>query len=187
MPPFPSPLRRLAAFCLDYLLLVVYAGLLFALAPLLPPSLFATPGRSHLISSLLLTLPVVLYFTLGESRPARGTLGKRVLGLAVTTPAGGRPGPARAVLRNGVKFLPWEVAHTFVHRAEVWPEAVTIGGSVAAVAAMLAAGAPILFAADRRALWDRLSGCVVAYRGSEGASRTHPVPPRVVRPQSETP
>jgi uncharacterized RDD family membrane protein YckC len=66
-----------------------------------------------------LTLPVTLYF----AAPSGATLGKRALGLRVVTERGDRVSFGRALLRAGVKFVPWEIAHTALWHTPGWPTA----------------------------------------------------------------
>jgi len=120
--------RRTAAFVLDYLIIAVYIGILTALslainaaAPLLIPALFSDPISGQLTVFLILTLPVVLYFSLSESSFHHATWGKRWLGLKVSAPNGDRLTFGRALLRSAVKFLPWELSHTALWRIPGWP------------------------------------------------------------------
>lgn len=106
------PFRRIGAYCVDYLVILIWmAGLALAaqagwigLSPdegLSPSARWSAQGQAF----LMLTLPVFLYFTLFEAFGSRATLGKRITKLRVTG------SPSRVVLRNFLKFLPWEIAH----------------------------------------------------------------------------
>ena len=113
---------RLAAFGVDYLLILFYmAGLaavsLTVAAPLL--SNLAAPWQAQLLGFITLTLPVTLYFTLCEGLLG-ATFGKRWLGLTVTNLAGAPLPLGRSLLRSAAKFAPWELAHTAVHRLVWW-------------------------------------------------------------------
>jgi len=128
------------------------------------------PLRGQLIGFVSLTLPVWLGASLLESRGRAGTPGKRLLGLRVVGPDGGAPGLARALARNAVKLLPWEVAHAGVHQAMALPDevkalppgitALLVAPQVAVVAfaAMAALGA-------RRPPHDRVAGTRVVDAG----------------------
>jgi len=117
----PSGWRRLVAFALDYAVIAAYLGLLtlaslaarraFGLA-MQPPATLPERLRAHAVGFATLTLPVALYFAGMEATPRGATLGKRALGLRVVTVRGDRVPPGRALLRAGVKFVPWELAHT---------------------------------------------------------------------------
>ena len=89
----------------------------------------------------------------------------------MTDHTGGRLRYRCALLRNGVKFTPWEFGHTVAHQAvhageqgfPVWlwgPVLIALGGSAWWVAAMWMNG---------RALYDRIAGARVARRRAEGA------------------
>lgn len=112
--------KRVGAFALDYLVILLYLGIL-GLVGLLMNSfggafawLFAERVRAQLSGFLLVTLPVTLYFALGESSPQKATWGKRRLGLQVTDKDGERLSVWRSLARTTLKFIPWEIAHTFV-------------------------------------------------------------------------
>lgn len=112
--------RRVAAFMLDWCLIALWGGLLFALSMLVSKGLLPAPTgpwTGQLIGLLSMTLPVVLYFSLMESSALEGSLGKRALGLRVITEGGGRVSPASALLRNVVKFAPWECGHMLAQQA----------------------------------------------------------------------
>ncbi len=115
--------RRTLAWSVDYFVVALYMAALFFCFFLLDPrnvdrdGLFASAERAQISSFLLLTLPVVLYAAITESSAQRGTLGKQVTGLVVETAAGARLTLARSLLRSTLKFAPWELAHTFIHRA----------------------------------------------------------------------
>lgn len=155
-----TALRRALAFTVDYVGIVAWAGVLFALSSRLPEALFATPDRAHATSFLLMTLPVTLAFAAAEASSARASFGKRVFGLAVVHDGAG-PGLGRSLARNALKFLPWEIAHTFVHRMDVWPETVGVVGSSVAIGLMIGGLIPMGTSASRRTVWDRLTGCAV--------------------------
>lgn len=125
-PPAPI-LRRLLAFALDYLVLSLYIGLISGVFALLPGDfvgrLFATPLSGQATVIVILTAPVLLYFALLESSQLKGTLGKRAVGVSVVRVDGARLSIGRALLRNALKLLPWELAHTCLWRIEGWPTA----------------------------------------------------------------
>ena len=64
------------------------------------------------IGLLTMTMPVTLYFAFCESSATRASLGKRMLGLAVSRETGERLSFRSVLLRNAVKFVPWEFGHT---------------------------------------------------------------------------
>lgn len=74
--------RRIAAFFLDYVIIVAYAGVLFGIALLLADSevtieaSFVGKLKGHATAFSTLTFPVWVYFTLFESSRTQATLGK---------------------------------------------------------------------------------------------------------------
>jgi uncharacterized RDD family membrane protein YckC len=147
------------------------AVLTFVSARLIPPdvreSLFAGPTVGQLSAFLVVTLPVILYFSLMESSSFRGTLGKRALGIAVVTEDLTRLSRSRALGRAALKFLPWELSHGCLWRIPGWPASphdpplgVYVGfGVVWALIIVYILGAVM---SDRRqTLYDRLCRCVV--------------------------
>ena len=73
-----------------------------------------SPVAGELIAFVTLTLPVILYFTLFENGKYAGTIGKRKFGLHVVSKLLTKASLAQLVIRNCVKFLPWELAHFFI-------------------------------------------------------------------------
>jgi len=171
--------RRVAAFAIDYAVIAAYIGLLTGLGVaaraalhqhLALPRTDAEKLQGHAAAFLTLTLPVALYFALSEAAPAQATLGKRALGLRVTTTEGGRVPLGHSLVRSAVKLAPWEVAHTaiwhtpgqpFVSSPAAWNVAgytVALGGAAWYVAA--------LFVGSRRTPYDHVAGT----RVMEGAA-----------------
>jgi uncharacterized RDD family membrane protein YckC len=113
--------KRIQAFLIDYMIILVYIGLLI-LSTLGVSHIFSisleniSPGTGQLVGFATLTLPVILYFTLTENSRYAGTPGKRKLALKVVSTDLSKAGSGRLLLRNCIKFLPWELAHFFVFR-----------------------------------------------------------------------
>lgn len=106
-------LKRTAAWLIDWLIIMLYAILLFAIVGVLASAEIISIGVMHpfkgqLIGFLTLTLPVVLY-GIGMEYYKHATLGKRIMKLNVVT-----RGLKGIVIRNVLKFLPWEFAHAGV-------------------------------------------------------------------------
>lgn len=120
----PAPLGlRLVAIGLDCVPVAAYIGLLTAIflglgvATAAPVELlFQHPWAGQLAGITLLTLPVILYFAAWERSSWLATPAKRLLGLRVVPRDGAGLGWARALARSGLKFLPWELAHTCIWR-----------------------------------------------------------------------
>lgn len=104
--------RRILAALVDYLIIVVYALVLFSITITLFPLEELSnnnPISGQLIGLLSLTLPVFLYFILMESSKYKASLGKLALNIKVNSKTGS------VLKRNVFKLLPWEVAHLGVH------------------------------------------------------------------------
>jgi uncharacterized RDD family membrane protein YckC len=120
MENYASFWRRAGAFALDYIPILIYllaVTLLFLLLDTLfdvNQLLFTNRTLGQLTAFLLVTLPVVLYFALGESSTRQGTWGKRRLGLKVADVDGNGVSFERALARNLLKFIPWELSHTLI-------------------------------------------------------------------------
>jgi len=105
-----SYLRRAGAYAVDYLAIAVYALALagVTLAVTQPdPDLSKAAGYG--LSLATLTAPVVLVFSIVESMFGASP-GKALTGLRVMR-GEAKPRFTRALARNGLKFLPWEIAH----------------------------------------------------------------------------
>jgi uncharacterized RDD family membrane protein YckC len=172
-----SPARRIAAWLLDYLVILAYlivltaASLITQVSP--AASVFSSaltkPITAELVGFLTLTGPVILYFAITEASAWQATLGKRALRIVVVGPGGARLPFVRAILREAVRFLPWEMAHSLI-----WPLAlpphleplpVTIGGFAVVYLLLFAYLVSLLVGSEHRTVYDRLAGSRVL-RGS---------------------
>ena len=149
--------RRLAAFAIDWLMLALWGGMLFGAVMLATdgnPQRPAGPLQAQAIGFGAMTLPFVLYFALLERSPWHATVGKRLVGLVVFRPSGEPLSLARALLRNTIKFTPWEFGHTLAQQLSfasretmplwLWGPAVaaTIGPVWWIASSMIAGSAP---------------------------------------------
>jgi uncharacterized RDD family membrane protein YckC len=170
-PPSPG-WRRLAAGGVDYGIVAAYLvvlGLVGALgraAGLLPSHLTTPGGRilGQLVVLTVLTLPVTLWFACWEAAPRTATPGKRLLGLRVSRLDGGGLSWPGSLLRSAVKIaLPWELAHTGVWNALVWPSREAPVNVVLFTVAngVLLLNVMMLFVGARRPLYDRLADTIV--------------------------
>jgi uncharacterized RDD family membrane protein YckC len=171
-----SPFRRIGAWLLDYLLIAAYLVLLTAVSLGLRASpvqagfnsAISQPAAAELLGFFLLTLPVVLYFALCEASRWRATLGKRALRLAVVDEKGGSLTLPHALLREAVRFLPWELSHALLWRVALSPDRgsisvfVTVGFAV--VYALVGLYLLTLFVGSHRTVYDRLAGSLVIQR-----------------------
>jgi uncharacterized RDD family membrane protein YckC len=172
-----SPLRRIPAWLLDYLLIVAYLVMVTVATLALQASparagfndAMSRPLTAELLGFCLLTLPVVLYFALSEGSSLRATLGKRALGLAVVDRNGGRLPVWRALLREAVRFLPWELSHAVLWRVALSPG----GGSFSAwmvidlgvvYTLVLVYLATLFIGRQHRTVYDRIAGSIVIRR-----------------------
>lgn len=166
---------RVAAFLLDYLVICGYIAALAVVSsvllrgPLQPyaPMIFATPIRRDLVAFTTLILPVLLYFTIGESSAQAGTWGKRRRGLRVTDRQGRRISAGCALVRSIGKLLPWQIAHTSLFHIPGWPFAAenpsppVIAGFVV-VYVLIGANIASMFVGPRRqTLYDRIAATIV--------------------------
>lgn len=112
--------RRLFAFAVDWLVVLLWGGVLFGAVMIATsghPPRPDNPWMAQAISLLTMTVPVTLYFALCESSAFRASLGKRALGLVVSRDTGERLAFASALRRNAIKFVPWELGHTVAQQA----------------------------------------------------------------------
>lgn len=108
--------KRILAWIIDWLIIGVYACALFGVMMILSSMEIVSLGSVHplkgqLIGFLTLTLPVVLYCIVTEAGTKHATFGKRVMKIEIV---GSPLSTGEIVLRNVIKFLPWELAHAGV-------------------------------------------------------------------------
>jgi len=121
---------RLKAFLFDYLIIFTYIlvlafvnyGLILSRGVLEDISpFFTSPWVGDGFAFLTLILPVILYFTFFESSSHQASWGKQRNGLHVINANGEALTRRRAFLRNLLKFLPWQIAHTSIYHIEGLP------------------------------------------------------------------
>lgn len=164
-------LRRLGAAVVDLPIVVAWALVSGAIGSVLRDLSVtpATPEGWDLYALLTLVLPVLLTFAAYESGAARATPGKRRLGLVVGDRGGARISRGRALLRDLVKFAPWQMAHTAVFQMSAGRSSAALWVlSIAAQAIVLASAGLVVFGGGR-ALHDRVAGTWV--RDREDGSR----------------
>ena len=112
--------QRAKAFALDYFIILGYLiliTLLFLIVNRFTSGLqwlFASRIQAQATVFLIVTLPVVLYFAIGESSVRQGTWGKQRLGLKITDYKGIKISFWRAFVRTFLKAIPWEISHTLI-------------------------------------------------------------------------
>ena len=104
---------------IDYVFILIYIALLLGTTSLVSWVFklkldTLNPAAAELIAFATLTLPVILYFMLSENGRYAGTIGKRKMGLHVVSKALTKATIGQLLLRNCIKFLPWELAHFFI-------------------------------------------------------------------------
>lgn len=121
--------QRVKAFALDYIIILFYLAALTSVFLMINSLfgvtewLFSDRIRAQLTGFFLITLPVALYFALGESSAQQATWGKKRMGLIVTDPNGARINFWRALARTILKFIPWELSHTLIWQINFSPQA----------------------------------------------------------------
>ncbi|WP_084420554.1 RDD family protein [Henriciella litoralis] len=117
---YASAGQRLAAYGIDYCIMVLYGMALVSVGLVLggvvtgPPETLAGKALAHALGFFLLTVPTILYGALMEASSWRATVGKRMMGVFVTSPDGDTLPLRRTLIRNAIKFAPWEVAHAAI-------------------------------------------------------------------------
>jgi uncharacterized RDD family membrane protein YckC len=171
-----SPWRRVLAWLLDYMLIAAYlvvvtaVGLGLRLSPMQAgiTSALDRPFAAELVGFVMLTLPVVLYFALCEASRRQATLGKRALRLAVVDKKGGRLSVRRALMREAVRFFPWELSHAMLYRIALSTDrgsiAVLVTVGFVVVYALVGLYLVTLFIGSHRTVYDRLAGSIVIQR-----------------------
>jgi uncharacterized RDD family membrane protein YckC len=162
--------RRLLAFVYDYILIAIYIGVIVGMILFVPPlngffmGIFTEAVPSDIAAFLLLILPVILYFGLSEGSARASTWGKRRVGLRVVSKEGKPIGVGRALLRSGIKFLPWQFGHTAVFQSLYAGESFSMGILVLFTLAYGLAIAYLIYLwrrPDHRTPYDLLAGTVV--------------------------
>lgn len=171
--------RRLIAGVIDVGVVVAYivvlAGVSFLVRSALglgfsPPTAVGAKLAGQAVAFGVLTLPVVLYFALSEFSRWQGTIGKRLMDLRVTTMSGEPVSVGWSLVRSGVKFAPWELAHTAVWQIPGQPfvsepAMLNMVGFLAA-SGFVAWYVVSLFVGSRRTLYDRVAGTQVVAGGA---------------------
>ena len=172
-PTYAGLWPRVLAFAVDYILIAAYLVLLVGagvaaqrLAPAVAGAAFGNPLSGELTGFVLITLPVTLYFALGESSARQATWGKRKLHLRVQRLDGQPLSRARGLGRAALKFVPWELAHACIWQitfAGPRPSPL-IGAGFALVWLLVGANLlSLLLNRKHQTLYDRLSATAVVH------------------------
>jgi uncharacterized RDD family membrane protein YckC len=160
--------KRLTAAFIDlggiilYMLVLLGVSLIsFSIIGYTPKLSFINP---HLLGFLTLTLPIMIYFIVSEFKYG-ATLGKRFAGLKVASFNGQPLTLTQVIVRNVIKFLPWEYAHILVYILILVPKAtdsqLLIFGLILANIIPLVYLAMIVLRKDHRGPHDIISQTVV--------------------------
>lgn len=161
----PTLKKRVFGIILDYLVIILYIGLLllfaFVVGLIANPPQLVSPWMGELIGFAALTLPTGLYFILTESSSKQASLGKQFAGITITNQYGNKPKLRQILLRNSVKLLPWEIAHM-----SIWHIFVPDGAGGAFINAGLITSnvllvtylLTIIFRRDHGGLYDAIAG-----------------------------
>lgn len=160
------PWKRLAAWVVDCCLILVYAGVLAAVAvPLHLAELtnIGTQLTGNIVSAVVLVVPSVCVLAALEAGRRRSTMGKRALKLCVCIETGERTTFARSLARNVAKFgVPWLIGHAAVYSLVTGDSAGHTPGPATWILLVLAYVIPIawvlsLFVRHGRTPYDLLS------------------------------
>lgn len=107
--------KRIFAYVIDYLLIMLYAVLLFLISYSIHSINDSTmkvqdPLTGNITSFIFITLPVFIYFYLYESSKRQGTFGKQLQKIKVQNNS-----KRNVFIRVFMKVLPWEIAHFGIH------------------------------------------------------------------------
>lgn len=156
----PLALKRVLAFAIDWLLFAVWAGVVFAVVTLGVGVEWAE-GLGLLGAQALsffgATLPFAVYMAGCHASRRGATVGKRVLRLEVRATEGGRLGFGRALGRELLKFVPWELGHLQVNlvlHERIGPALYVVIGVLWLLVFVYA----VQLAGSGRALYDRVVG-----------------------------
>lgn len=168
-----TAVRRILAYLADLVLVYIYMILLYFASTALDGvwPFHEAMGESyvlrHAVGFFTLTLPMIAYFTLFEAGQRQATPGKQLLKISVRSPTGDMT-VGRALLRNGLKFLPWEIIQTHMHLNPSFMftgETTYVGWALGVWLPILAAFvylAMMLFAPDGRTPYDLAANTHVA-------------------------
>lgn len=152
--------KRLTELLVDYFVIVVYLLLLLlvnlAISFLILDGIPAyTELQAQLIATFTSVIPIILLFSYLDYYN-KGSIGKKVAGLKVTFI---KTRFSASLLRNAIKFLPWQlghigVIHSMYSEFDMTAIIITNAGSLLGLVLLLMG----LFRKDKRHLGDLLAG-----------------------------
>jgi uncharacterized RDD family membrane protein YckC len=160
--------KRLTAAFIDLGGIILYALILLGVSLISFSIIGYTPKLSvinpHLLGFLTLTLPIMIYFIVSEFKDG-DTPGKRFAGLKVASFNGQPLTLTQVIVRNIIKFIPWEYAHILVYILILVPKAadseLLIFGLIMANIIPLMYLALIVFRKDHRGPHELISQTIV--------------------------
>lgn len=115
-----SIVLRFKAFLFDYIFIFIYLLLLFLASAFIFPALqrlfTGSLLVSQLVSFIVVTVPVSLYFIISDSTMVGQSFGKKKVGIKVVTKNGASLSLLQSAYRTVLKFLPWEMGHYVAYR-----------------------------------------------------------------------
>lgn len=168
----------MAAFFIDLLVFALYLAVLgfLSLAGMQDgleqvfPGLFQNPIAFDFLAFITVVLPFAICSALLEHSSWQGTPGKRFLKIRVVTMAGGKLKLIQSLLRSGLKFLPWQLAHTAVFQILLGPESLQplfLGLSILAQGLVVANIIAAFLNKRHQSFYDRISGTWVTKNKAE--------------------
>ncbi len=157
-------INRILAWTIDFGIIVLYALLLFAVVTMFfdVKEGDLNPYLGQLIGFATMTLPVFTYSFLTERSKWKGTIGKKILNIKVLTDEENKT--KSILLRNVLKYLPWELAHIGVHwifyyesvgrEIPIWTCAIVIIPQVIVLIYFVS----IILSKGHSSVYDRISG-----------------------------
>lgn len=158
--------RRLLALLIDYGVILLYLAALAMIMAIIYGLILAeipqlSQASSHWISFLTTVLPVTLVFAWLEFKSPQASIGKQMMKLQVVYQ---NKSYLNALLRNFLKFLPWQIGHFGVISA-VYNDYSVAWFMLANLAVVLALAllAMVIFRHDHRHLADMLAKASVQF------------------------
>jgi len=163
--------KRFLALFLDYLIILCYMAALFGVNMFIYLVILdGTPRFDELgmnLISLTLIVPVLLYSIIMEASKKHATVGKLKMKISVASVKKGPVKPWQIIVRNLIKFLPWQLAHMAIFRGfalnwnliQPWNTTLTLSNILPFVCII------VLFGRDHRGLHDLAAGTVVIDNG----------------------
>ena len=165
-----APLKlRFKALFIDYLCIVAYLVVLMGVAIACYELFFGgvpefTALQSQLVAFFTSVLPVMGWFAFMESRNDFASLGKRKAGIQVKYVKFGKRPLVSSILRNALKFLPWQLAHMAViggfYDGFESPSLLIVTLVLPVIYVVM-----VVFGKDHRHIADIVSGSYVVMRG----------------------